>query len=485
MARAAGGAPIASLEPSDDDAPLFLRLYRSLRGSILDGRLLPGARLPSTRTLARDLQVSRTTAEEAFAQLLAEGFIERRRGSGTYVAAIESVRAPLVRTARRESGGPRRLAARGAAMRRHACFPDPSAPRPFTAASPAVDAFPFDAWQSVVTRCLRRSGSRALGTGDPAGYGPLREAIAGYLKVFRGVACGPEQVVITTSSQQAVDLVARLLIDPGDAAWLEEPGYPGARAALLANGARVVPVPVDAEGLCVEAGVRRARLARLAYVTPSHQYPLGMVISLERRLALLDWARRNGAWIVEDDYDSEFRYDGRPLMAIQAIDRDARVIYIGTFTKVLFPALRLAYAVLPPDLVEPFVTARGLLDGHAATLPQMAAAEFFSQGHFGVHIRRMRDLYRERRDALVDAAQAWRGVSLGPADAGLHLVAHLPKGTDDRAVSARAARHGLDVQPLSRYYHGPPGAPGLFLGYAALSPREIRRGAEALARVLG
>jgi len=487
MARIAGGAPLASLEPSGDGSPLFVRLYRLVRGSILEGRLPAGARLPSTRTVARDLGLSRTTAEEAFAQLLAEGFIERRRGSGTYVAAIESARVPLGRSLRPPGpAGPRRLAERGASMRRHACFPEPAAPRAFAGASAAVESFPFDVWQGLVARCLRRSGTRALGTGDPAGYGPLREEIAGYLRVFRGVSCTPDQVVITTSSQQALDLAARLLIDPGDAAWIEEPGYPGARAALLASGARLVPVPVDEGGLRVDLGVRRGRDARLAYVTPSHQYPLGVVLRLERRLALLDWARSQGAWIVEDDYDSEFRYEGRPLMAIQAIDTDTRVLYVGTFTKVLFPALRLAYAVVPKDLVGAFVTARGLLDGYAATLPQMVAAEFFAQGHFGVHIRRMRELYRQRRDALRQAAGAWRraGVELGPTDAGLHAVAHLPPASDDGAVSARAARLGVDVQPLSRYCHGRPTAPGLFLGYAALSPAEIRRGGEILRRAL-
>jgi GntR family transcriptional regulator/MocR family aminotransferase len=295
-----------------------------------------GTRLPSTRTLASDLAVSRHTTEEAFAQLLGEGFIERRVGDGTYVATIERAATPLRVNKKAASNGSRPLSERATQMTRHACFPDPAKPGPFAAASPAVDLFPLKTWRELVSRCLRRHGNSALGTGDPAGYGPLREAIASYVGASRNVVCSPEQVIVVTSSQQALDLAARVLIDPGGRAWLEEPGYPGARAALLANGARIVPVPVDEAGLRVDEGEYLARQARVGYVTPSHQYPLRVTLSPERRLALLDWARRVGSWVVEDDYDSEFRYDGRPLAAIQGIDDGERVIYVGTFTKVMF-----------------------------------------------------------------------------------------------------------------------------------------------------
>lgn len=486
MARTASGAIFGGLRTEGNALPLFRQIYRMIRQAILDGRLEPGSRLPSTRTLARDLAVSRSTTEEAFAQLQAEGFVERRVGAGTYVAAIERTLTPRTRSRRRRSSGPRHISARAAATRRHASFPQPAPVRPFSSANPALDAFPLDIWRGIVTRCLRRRGAQALGSGDPAGYPPLREAIAGYLSTSRGVVCSPRQVVVLTSSQQALDLAAALLLDPGDRAWLEEPGYPGARAALCAHGARVVPVPVDDDGLDVHEGVRRARDARLAYVTPSHQFPLGTTMSLERRLALLRWARRQGAWIVEDDYDSEFRYRGRPFAAIQGIDEDARVLYVGTFSKSLFPALRLAYTVLPEDLVEPFVAARGSTDGYPPTLTQMTVTDFFADGHFGVHLRRMRELYRERRDTLVDAAERWLDdtVRLGPADAGLHAVVHLPADANDHAVSSRAARHDVEVQALSLYSHDGSSGPGLFLGYGALPSRQIEAGIQALARVL-
>jgi GntR family transcriptional regulator / MocR family aminotransferase len=482
----ASGTLFGSLAAGASDGSLYLQIYRKLRSAILGGHLAPGTRLPSTRTLARDVSVSRTTAEEVYTQLHAEGFVERRVGDGTYVATIEVVRTPKRSRAPRIVAGTRRLAARMQPLERHPCFPDAAVPRAFTAGSPAVDHFPMTVWRGIVARCHRRFGDRALRTGDPAGYEPLREAIATYLNASRGVVCSAEQVVVLSSSQQGLDLAVRLLVDPGETAWLEDPAYPGACAALLANDARVVPVPVDADGLRVEEGVRLARQARLAYVTPSHQFPTGTTLGLERRLSLLDWARREGAWILEDDYDSEFRYDGRPLASLQGIDEDNRVIYVGTFTKVLFPALRLAYAVLPPDLVNPFVTARGLIDGFAPTLPQMVATEFFAEGHFGVHIRRMRELYRERRDVLVESVARWLDgrVRLGPVDAGLHAMAHLADRSSDRAASERASRHGVFAEPISRYHVGTPTTPGLFLGFAALTPLQIREGVRRLARVL-
>jgi GntR family transcriptional regulator / MocR family aminotransferase len=482
----AGGTFFGNLATGAADGSLYRQIYGRLRTAILDGHLAPGTRLPSTRTLASEMSVSRTTAEEVYSQLDAEGFVERRVGDGTYVAAIDVVRTPRRARPAKSAPGTRRLATRMDAMERHPCFPEAVVPRAFAAGSPAVDHFPMPVWRSIVARCLRRFGERSLRTGDPAGHGPLREAIATYLNASRGVRCTAEQIVVVMSSQQALDLAVRLVVDPGDAVWLEDPAYPGAAAALLANAARIVPVPVDDDGMRVDDGVRLAPDARLAFVTPSHQFPTGTTLSLERRLALLDWARRTGAWILEDDYDSEFRYDGRPLAALQGIDDDDRVIYVGTFTKLLFPGLRLAYAVLPRDLVQPFITARGLIDGFAPPLPQMAATEFFAEGHFGVHIRRMRELYRERRDALVESADRWLGsrVELGPAEAGLHVMAKLVDRTGDRAVSERAAKHGVFAEPISRYHMGPVTTPGLFLGFAAVSSLEIREGVRKLSRAL-
>ncbi|MEZ5332136.1 MAG: PLP-dependent aminotransferase family protein [Thermoanaerobaculia bacterium] len=487
MMRTTSGAVFGGLRVAPGSLPLFRQIYRTVREAILDGRLAPGTRLPSTRTLARDLCVSRTTAEEAFAQLQAEGFVERRVGSGTYVAAIERTATPRPHGRPPRPAGPRPISSRAAAARRHAAFPQPAPVRAFSSANPDLDAFPLGTWRAVVARCSRRTRAGDLGSEEPAGNPLLRETIATYVTTSRGVVCTAGQVVVLTSSQQALDLIATLLLDPGDEAWLEEPGYPGARAALLAHGARIVPVPVDTDGLDVAEGVRRSPRARLAYTTPSHQYPLGPTLSLERRLALLDWARREGSWIVEDDYDSEFRYEGRPLAAIQGIDENARVLYVGTFSKSLFPSLRLAYAVVPEDLVEPLVRLRGSTDGYPPSLAQRAVSEFFADGHFGVHLRRMRELYRERRDALVEAAERrLAGVArLGPTEAGLHAVLHLAPGSDDRAAAERAARHGIDTLPLALFRHDGSSGAGLFLGYAALSAERIEEGMRGLARALG
>jgi GntR family transcriptional regulator/MocR family aminotransferase len=481
-----GGVGLEVLELQRNAAPLNLQIYRSLRGAILARRLAPGVRLPSTRSLASDLAVSRNTVEEAFSRLRAEGFIERRTGDGTYVAIIDRVLQPEPSARAALPSAARRLAARAAAFTPSSFSADPSVPRAFSGGSAAVEAFPLDIWRGLVSRGMRRLGRRSLGYGDPAGYGPLREAIASYVATSRGVMCQPEQVIVLTSSQQALDVAIRVLTDPGDAVWLEEPGYPGARAAFILNGARIVPVPVDGDGLQVSEGVRAAPDARLAYVTPSHQYPLGVTMSLERRLELLDWARGAGAWIIEDDYDGEFRFDGRSPAAIQGIDQDARVVYTGTFSKVLFPSIRLAYAIVPADLVAPFTIARGLLDGHTALLHQVALAEFFAEGHFGVHVRRLRGLYRERRDVLVDEVNRTLAgrMRLGPADGGMHVVGYLADAEDDVRTAARAAEEGVDVHPLARYYVGPPAARGLVLGYGALAPDAIRAGVQALARCL-
>jgi GntR family transcriptional regulator/MocR family aminotransferase len=469
------GPLLDAISSSNDGLPRYQTIYRSLRASILGGTLKAGTRLPSTRTFAADLHVSRKTAEEAYAQLEREGFVERRTGSGTYVADVP---APA-RKVRVRLEGDRRMAIRSrAAMDAVSCV-EPQVVRPFAAGLPALDAFPVDLWRRLVALHARRLDANEMIYGDPAGYAPLREAVASYLVASRGVNCDASQVIIVNSSQQALDLAARMLLDPGDEAWIEDPGYYGARAAFLSAGARVVPVPVDAEGLDVAAGVALAPRARVAYVTPSNQYPLGTTMSLERRLALLEWTRRANAWIVEDDYDGEFRYDGRPLAAIQGLDTTGRVLYAGTFTKSLYPSLRLAYLVVPPDLVDPFVRARTQLDGHPATFMQAVVADFLAGGHFGAHVRRMRALYHSRRDILLAALRRLR-VDVAGSDAGLRLSVFI-HGSDRRA-SERAARAGLDVPPLSRLYCGASPRNGLVLGYAALSPSAIRAGVLTLQR---
>jgi GntR family transcriptional regulator/MocR family aminotransferase len=313
-------------------------------------------------------------------------------------------------------------------------------------------------------------------------------AIAEHLRAYRAVRCTWEQVIVVSGSQGALDLCARLLLDEGDEAWIEDPCYLGARGALSANGARLVPVPVDEEGLNVAAGEALAPDARLACVAPSHQYPTGATMGLGRRLALLGWASRAGAWVVEDDYDGEFRYSGRPLSSLQGLDGSAegRVIYVGTFSKVLSPALRIGYAVVPPALVDAFENARALADRHPPVPEQAVLAEFVAEGHFARHLRRMRRLYAERQRALVDAAEGMLDglLEVRPSGAGLHLVGRLPDGADDAGVSGRLAACGVEAPPLSAHRLSAAGAPGLVLGYAAFDGAAIRGGVECLAGVL-
>jgi GntR family transcriptional regulator/MocR family aminotransferase len=457
--------------------------------------MLPaGTRLPSTRALAAELGVSRTTVVTAFEALLAEGYLEGRVGSGTFVAGslpdeLLSAKPEGGREEVRPSRSGRRLSERGALL---AATPttavrDQGEPRAFRPGVPALDEFPHAVWRRIVGKLWRRPPGGLFGYGDPAGYGPLREAIAGHLGATRAVRCVPEQVIVVSGSQQALDLAARVLLDPGDAAWVEDPGYMGARGALSGAGARLVPVPVDGEGLEVAAGIAREPNARLACVTPSHQYPLGVTMSLGRRLELLGWAGRAGAWVIEDDYDSEYRYTGRPLEALQGLDTEERVLYVGTFSKVLFPALRLGYLVVPPDLVDAFVSARELTDRHPPTVDQAILADFIAEGHFGRHIRRTRALYARRQAALVEqAARELRGLlDVRPAAAGMHLVGRLPEGVDDHEASRRAARLGVEAPPVSLYGGAPRGRGALMLGYAAVGELEMRRAVRRLAEALG
>ena len=473
LPRLAGGEPPA---PSRRAA-----LYRRVRGAILDGNLAPGARLPSTRALAAELGVSRTTTEEAFQQLVAEGFLERRVGDGTYVS---SGLPPRPAPARVPAPGVK-LSGRGAVVIGTPVHADTQRVRAFRGGQADVAAFPLRTWRRLISQRLGRRGSRLLDYGEPAGHRPLREAIAAHAAASRGVRCTPDQVIVLSSSQQALDLTARLLLDPGDQVWLEDPCYRGALGAMSGAGGRIVPVPVDEAGLDVAAGRAAAPAARLAVVTPSHQYPLGVALSLERRLALLDWAAGAGAVVLEDDYDSEFQYEGRPITAIQGLDRAGRVVYVATFSKVLYPSLRLAYAIVPEPLVEAYTRARQLVDGHPPVLLQAVTADFMEGGHFGAHLRAMRALYGERRAVLVEALRAECGGAgrLGPTGAGLHVPYHLD-GRRDVEVGRRALELGADAVALSALALRPGPANGLVLGDAALTPAMIRAGVRALAAAL-
>ncbi len=489
MARHATLVPFISIALSAGDVrPLYRQLYDVLRAAILDQRLPVGGRLPSTRVLAEQLHVSRFTVAAAFEQLLAEGFIRGELGSGTYVSggpitALGS-RLPVLR----RTGPPPRLSQRGELMASTRISTGESAagPRAFSPGQPALDYFPATEWARIAGRVLRHPPPELLAYGDARGYRPLREAIASYLRVARGVDCDPDQVFVVSGSQQALDLAARLLLDPGDAAWIEDPGYLGARAALQGAGAVLVPVPVDEEGFDVARAVQRLPEARLAYVTPSYQYPLGVTMSLSRRLALLDWARGTGGWVLEDDYDSEFRYSGHPLAALAGLDSAGHVIYMGTFSKVLFPSLRLGYLVVPEWAVDAFAHARASTGRHAPTLDQAVLAEFIAEGHFARHIRNMRVLYHERQHAfLASASSILDGLlDVRPSCAGMHLVGWLAPFLDDRQVSTRAAEAGIDVRPIRAHALDRDLPPGLLLGYTALGAQEAHDGLEALARVL-
>jgi len=488
--------PFIMLDDENSAAPLYRQIYEAIRRAILCGEFNRGMRLPATRLLAKQLGVARMTVVNAYEQLLAEGYLEGKTGAGTYVAATlpeEMLRVDKDKLLRRKESVPPRnqilsrrgkwLASTSVKTLRAQADSDHYA---FQNGLPALDEFPFRMWSQLASRRLRNPPRELLGYGDPAGYLPLRDGLAAHLKSARGVHCDADQVIIVAGSQQALDLTARILLDPDDVAWVEDPCYPGARNALLSAGAKVVPVPVDEEGFDLANAVRQSKQARLVYVTPSHQFPLGVTMSLSRRLKLLEWARHSGAFIIEDDYNSEYRYAGHPLASLQGLDRDGRVIYVGTFSKTIFPSLRLGCIVVPKDLTDAFITARALVDRHSPSLDQAILADFINEGHFARHIRRMRSLYAERQQVLVEAVQRdLQGLlEVAPAGAGMHLVGWLPGKTSDKAASAKAARYGVEAAPLSAYSTNPLPRGGLVLGYTAVNASQIKDGVRRLAKAL-
>lgn len=481
----------SAIDP-DVGVPLQRSVYERFASAILNGRFRPGERLPSTRDLAQTLGVSRNTVAWAFEQLAVEGFIETRHGSGSFVSTQlpgdgsmsraanavdpQTPRPPLSNRSQRFSEVARSLQI-------------PQRPVPFRINMPAVDAFPVALWRRLMKSLLSDSSVRAghlLGETEPAGYGPLREAIAAHLTIGRGVTCAPEQVLIVAGAQQGLDIAARLLLDPGDKVWCEDPGFPGAVAAMRAAGARIGAIPVDHEGLDVEAGMAMHPDARLAVVCPSSQFPLGSTLSLPRRLALIEWARRSGGWIIEDDYDSEFRYRGRPVRSLQGLDGGERVVYVGTFSKVLFPGLRLAYLVVPKPYVELFVNARIVAGRQSPTFEQVVVERFMAEGHLTRHIARMRRLYAERRAILIDAlTQTLPGLlRLQPSDTGLQMLGWLPDGWADGEIARRCAEAGLEITPLSRLTIARRLPPALLLGFGNFSRADIREGAQKLKSAL-
>lgn len=479
--------PPVALE-RDGVTPLYRQLSDWFRRAILEGRLRPGQRVPSSRSLAAELKLSRIPVLAAYEQLLAEGYLESFTGAGTCVArAIPggASRPAAARPGRAPAEVARRVSRRVRATREK----EPSwllNLGAFRVGLPALDRFPSPIWAKLVGRHARKPTLKSLYYGEPQGLAPLREAIAAYLGAFRAVRCDAAQVIVTTGSQQGLQLTAQVLLDPGDRVWVEEPGYPGAHLALSLAGARMVPVPVDGEGLDVAAGLKRTAEARAAYITPSHQFPLGVTLSAGRRLQLLDWASRSRAWIIEDDYDSEYRFGGRPLASLQGLDADGRVIYVGTFSKVMFPAMRLGYLVVSKGLVPAFIAAREATDTCSSGLYQAAMADFIREGHFARHIRRMRKLYQLRRRALVEAirVEAWGRLEVVGAEAGMQLTALLPRGMDDVAAARRAAEQGVSARPLSSCCLKRPARGGLILGYGGVEPRDIREAMKKLADCL-
>lgn len=469
--------------------PLYRKLHTRLVTEISSGGIRPGTRLPSTRSLARTLGVSRATVILAFEELVSEGYLQGQPGSGTYVAerlpqrpasvpsgpGVRSVppsRPDRPRGAGCFSGVPERLYV-------------PRRPVPFRPNFPSLDDFPIELWARLTAGIYRRHArtkNLLLGEGDAQGYLPLRSAIAEHVRLSRGVRCTGDNVIIFAGAQQALDVASRLFLAPGDRAWCEDPGYEGAYAAIIASGAVPVPVPVDDEGISVDEGRRRCENARLAFVCPSKQFPLGMEMTLGRRLQLLEWAAKAGAWIIEDDYDNEFRFSGRAIPALHAIDEGERVIYLGTFSKVLFPSLRLGFAIIPDGLVDAFAAARGVVGRYSPLLEQMAVAEFMREGHFASHLLRMRKLYSERHEAMLDCASRYLSdfIKPLPSETGMQMIATVADEFDPDEVARTAAAEGLEITPVSWFAVENHTPAALMLGFSAFSPATIEYGMKRL-----
>ena len=441
-------------------APIYRQLYQRFRESIADGRLRPGDRVPAVRALAAELNLARGTVEAAYQLLIGEGYLIARGAAGTIVtpqlAPVSSSmhRAPVTSTAYQ----PTHFG---------------TLPLALQMGLPALDAFPRKLWTRLAGRQLRQAGLEGLIYPDSRGYAPLRAAIASYLGISRGITCQPDQIFVCAGYRACLDLISHTLMRQGEACWLEEPGYFMARNTLLEAGMQLVPVAVDDQGLDVAQGIARAPDARFAVVTPTHQSPLGVSLSLPRRLALLDWANRQGSWIIEDDYDSEYRYQGKPLPALKSLDQQGRVLYTGSFSKVLFPGLRLAYLVVPAEQIQAFARQADRLHNHCPHLLQATVTAFLNEGHFARHLSKMRSLYARRRRWLVDALHQQFGdrLQINPQAGGMHLVVGLGEG-DDTELAQRARTVGIAVEPLSQWYLEAKPRHGLILGFTNIASTE-------------
>lgn len=459
-------------------------LYGELRSAILDGRLAPGARLPASRDFASQYELSRGTVVSVLERLQAEGYISSRVGFGTWVNRVEAPR-----PARHASTIPAYIRSVTSAYKRPQPWIDLAfveGSRPFRIGEPAIDEFPSEIWGRLAADRARKFRSWLKKEADPRGYRPLRDAIAEYLRTSRGVRCTAEQIVIVSGIQQALDLLARLLLKESDPIWMEDPGYFGATIAFNNVGVRIVAVPVDEGGLSVSAGIKICPDAKGAYVTPAHQFPLGVTMSLERRMALLSWAARSGAFVIEDDYDSEYRFEGPPVPALQSLDNHSSVIFIGSFSKTMFPALRVGYVVLPAPLIEFFLGFRHRTDFRNSSFDQAVLCDFIADGHLARHLRRMRNLYAERLATLMGATRQHLGGLLEISDvrAGLYTIGYLKNGMTSRLAEKLAAAQGVEVLAVDRYTLKRPDPNALLLGFGGFDKVAIRQGIIRLAKAL-
>lgn len=484
-----------TLDDTDSSTPLYRRIYEAIRRAILTGDFEPKMRLPSSRLLAKQLGVSRMTVVNAYEQLFAEGYLEGRTGAGTYVAAAlpeeflqpQSGKIP----ARELTNNCREIkfSAYGKRLqenyRQVLRMQTGTIFEPFELGIPAIDKFPFDVWLKIVAKHHSGSKTDTFGYAPPGGYYPLREALAKHLRAARGVNCETEQVIITNGAQQALDLIAKLFIETGDPVLIEDPCYIGVKNSFRSAGADLVPVSIDKEGLDLEA-IDESIDASLIYVTPSHQFPLGITMSLARRLALLEKAEQKSMWIIEDDYDSEYRYSGRPIASLQGLDKNGRVFYVGTFSKTIFPGLRLGCLVVPKDLVDIFTAARSISDNHSPLIDQAVLAEFITDGHFARHLRRMRKIYQERQETLVEEVKKELAgfLEIERHTAGMHLIGWLPEGVNDREIARKIVQAGIRVASVSIYSLTRLKRGGLILGYTAIDEERIRAGVKKLRTIL-
>lgn len=478
-------------DPAHGALPLYARVQRAIRQLILDGALDVGRPLPASRALAKSLGVSRDTVESAYSQLHAEGFIERRVGSGSFVSE-RARRLPGRGKARRTEDCKEtlRLSQRGSAMFQGGGLRDFLTPRPFAPGVPETRSFPLQTWDRLQRQVLKEYGTQALLHSPPQGMEPLRRAIADYVNLERGARAAPERVLVLTSSQQALTLCANVLLDAGDRIFIEDPVYHGARKAFDAAGLECIPVPLDADGLQVEhlsqTAATPTESARAVFLTPSHQFPTGATLALDRRLAVIEWARQRQGWIIEDDYDSEFHYAGKPTACVQGLDPHERTIYIGTFTKSLFPGLRIGYMVLPSPLVAPMTVARTLLDGHSAPIPQLTLARFIEGGHFGAHVRTMRAIYAERRDVLARLVRQHLADFVEPRvpAGGMQMPCVFIRDIPEHEAVESARRTGVDLLGLTALHASSQHKAGFLMGFAAHAPHELEIAVKKLANVL-